>query len=282
MKNYLKFSLTSTLSFFFVVAITILFSLNVYAQFEVVMIKGEVYRNNEKVKLGDKVGRNEGFVFKSSDAAVGIYNSQVGRIVLPEREENQAIASSQGPQFVRDKYSTAIDELKKDFNNNLFISNSPSVDLKETFDAFNVLEKTKLVAKFENNGTVTYNTILVSKDSPDLVVNLNKNNLYKDQNGNPIDIKNITGHTELFILANQSDTDSKIDTIYVKTFNPVYIDDQENLKREIRIILNANQANNENNTKSFEMIKSYITKYYGKIGNAELEKWLKENFNVTK
>lgn len=274
--------MTGTLLFFSFIVITVLFSGNVYAQFEVVMIKGEVYRNSEKVKLGDKVGRNEEFTFKSSDAAVGIYNSQVGRIVLPEREENQAIASSQGPKFVRDKYSFAINELKKDFNNNLFISNSPTVDLKETFDAFNVLEKSKLVAKFENNGNVTYNTILVSQENPELIVNLKKNDLYKDQNGNPIDIKNITGHTELFLLTNQSDANLKADTIYVKTFNPVYIDDQDNLKREIRVILNANQANNESNTKSFEMIKSYITKYYGKIGNLELEKWLKENFNVTK
>lgn len=287
------------------------------AQFEVVIVQGDVryLTNKQPVKLGDKVDRNVELIFKNPNwDYIGIYNVQVGRILLPEKlEENTVYYNIDAVKqpFQREHCVNIVTKHLIHYINRKLILNENSRYLLD-FDSLKLFQADKELLK-KIKISVRYKYVAVLNGKLDTVThfmvladfyNQVKNRTESDwdwsllipnkkqliaKNGQPLNPELIIDPLTLIIKirdeyeGNNPNSKDK----FPRSETPLLLispDDPIQLKGEVETILKAHFQDNLPLADSYKLIYEMLVKKYGvpPISMDEVALWVKNNFTIEK
>ena len=250
MNTLTKISILAASTFTFVFSATAQSSVT----YKVVKVQGEIVRvkTGNSLSIGENVVSNENLSFKDNYSRAMVVNKEKGCIIL------SANSSNGGPQFlpapnnmsVRSAVPTQPSEVLDFYYGFVAIIGCDSLKIDDY----------KLPINSESYFTVNYNV-----------------------NGQEVTDKMVFKNGKLALpetlIQNKPD---KIEVCYnnefglrkKSEFKPIYVDN-ENLKREIALILNTIPDNNDDR---FSVSFVFVNDFYGKTTPESVESWVNKNF----
>jgi hypothetical protein len=257
------------------------------AQYEVVLVKDHVTLNGQPLTVGQKIQQADldRLDFKGSNAMVAVYHPSQGRLVRPEKDEVMASASVSGGIIKRNQELNQLaDKMKNYFKSYVFLTDNPtikfdvpSLGVRDDGSLYDTqFNSSVVIARYlnPNNAADTLESEIVKCAllSSNPVVTLSKSKMHQIAGNND--------YLKIPIYVRVAGTTDKANLSPVRTMYVSYLTNTDELKKEVRIIKNANEAQGKNEIEIYTAVYQYMDKYYGTPLPSDLGAWLNTNFGM--
>ncbi|PHR49274.1 MAG: hypothetical protein COA32_04280 [Fluviicola sp.] len=237
-------------------------------EYKVIKVTGKIlYKNSGKVmSTGDVFNSNVPLKFSSDNSRAAVISKSKGRFVLAPPSKSQKTNLVPAVNNISSRSGGIVNELdlKNHFSGNYLILDRLELPINEK--SFPQDKKHFFFLSYQYRGEKIAKKL--PSDGNKLI--LDKNDIFS------IDGKSIAPfNTEMILF--YRDASSK-ENVMISKFNPIF-PDNESLKKEVEVILNEYSEKTEE--KKFNEIKGYLTEFYGKPYDDNLNEWL-EQFSSSK
>jgi len=242
--------------------------------FTVIKVSGNIIieRTGFALGTGTSFAQNENLLFKIPESRAAVINPDRGRFLLTSenltdfRNYKSNYLPSAGKISTRAlSVNMAIKDLKDHFEGNYFILNETGLKIDTTVYPMSDSRFFYITYNYANRAinkklAFNYDTLFLKKNELLAV------------DGKLIPDSSISEMALMYLVAGESYTATP-----VCVFTPVF-PDYIVLGQEISVILD--QINKKSYNEKYNEISAFINEFYGKVDDANLERWLQENFGL--